>query len=49
MCVNLQLAEGKIDAKDYDFFLRGGSGTSDQGAVKEPKPQVDWIKQTTWD
>lgn len=49
MCVKLQMAEGKISEADYDFFLRGGGGMGDQGGAKEPKPQLDWIKQTTWD
>jgi hypothetical protein len=42
------MAEGKIDEKDYDFFLRGGSGM-DSGEKNPPKPGHDWIKQTTWD
>jgi dynein heavy chain len=49
MCVKLQMAEGKIAEADYDFFLRGGGGMGDQGGPKEPKPALDWIKQTTWD
>lgn len=48
MCVKLQIAEGKIEQADYDFFLRGG-GSMDSSAAKEPKPAHDWIKQTTWD
>jgi dynein heavy chain len=48
MCIKLQMAEGKVAAEDYDFFLRGG-GSVDSGAAKEPKPSHEWIKQTTWD
>ena len=49
MCVKLQMQEGKIKIDDYDFFLRGSSGNVDQSKKAEPKPNFDWIKQTTWD
>jgi len=42
------MAEGKVAAEDYDFFLRGGSNV-DSSAAKDPKPSHEWIKQTTWD
>jgi dynein heavy chain len=50
MCIKLQIAENKVDPKDYAFFLRGGV-SMDGGERKEEdkKPNHDWIKQTAWD
>jgi len=40
MFVKLQLADGKIDASEYDFFLRGGNVLDRKGVVKPP---MDWL------
>lgn len=51
MCIKLQIAENKVDPKDYAFFLRGGVSMDGGGERKEEdkKPNHDWIKQTAWD
>ena len=41
------MAEGKVDPNDYAFFLRGGVSI-DGNAGFEPKPNVDWIKESAW-
>jgi dynein heavy chain len=41
MYVKLQLAEGKINPREYDFFLRGGTVMDQKG--RAPKPPQDWL------
>jgi dynein heavy chain len=47
MYVKLMLAEGKIDAREYDFFLRGGTVMDTKG--RTPKPSQDWLTDQAWD
>ena len=46
MFVKLQMADGKINPKEYDFFLRGGTVLDRKGVVKPPQ---DWITDQAWD
>lgn len=36
MFVKLQMADGKINPREYDFFLRGGTVLDRKGVVKPP-------------
>jgi dynein heavy chain len=47
MYVKLQLSEGKINFKEYDFFLRGG--TIMDPKLRPPKPPQDWLTDQAWD
>lgn len=47
MYVKLQLAEGKINPREYDFFLRGGTVMDTKG--RAPKPPQDWLTDQAWD
>jgi len=40
------MADGKINPKEYDFFLRGGTVLDRKGVVKPPQ---DWITDQAWD
>jgi len=46
MYVKLQMADGKINPKEYDFFLRGGTVLDRKGVVKPPQ---DWLTDQAWD
>ena len=47
MYVKLQMVDGKINPKEYDFFLRGGTVLDRKG--QPPKPPQDWITDNAWD
>jgi dynein heavy chain len=47
MYVKLQLADGKINPKEYDFFLRGGV-VLDRKSVPAKPPQ-DWLTDQAWE
>lgn len=47
MYVKLQMAEKKINPKEYDFFLRGGTVLDRK--LTAAKPPHDWITETAWD
>ncbi len=47
MFVKLQMADGKINPKEYDFFLRGGTVLDRKGSI--PKPPQDWLTLQAWD
>jgi len=46
MFVKLQMADGKINPREYDFFLRGGTVLDRKGIVKPPQ---DWLTDQAWD
>jgi len=46
MYVKLQLADGKINPAEYDFFLRGGTILDRKGIIKPPH---DWLTDQAWD
>lgn len=48
MCIKLATAEGLVDAKEYQFFLRGGTVLDRTGQPIRP-PNSDWITDAAWD
>lgn len=47
MYVKLQLSDGKINPREYDFFLRGGTVMDRKS--QQAKPQQDWLTDQAWD
>jgi len=47
MCIKLQMAEGRIDEAEWNFFLKGGQVLDRTG--QPLKPPFDWITQPAWD
>jgi dynein heavy chain len=47
MCIKLQMAEGAIDEREWNFFLRGGQVLD--RSTQPPRPPFDWITQPAWD
>lgn len=41
------MAEGLIDEREWNFFLKGGQVLD--RSTQPPKPPFDWIQQTAWD
>jgi len=48
MCTKLMTADGLIDSKEYQFFLRGGTVLDRTGQAVRP-PNADWITDAAWD
>lgn len=47
MCIKLQMAEGAVDEREWNFFLKGGQILDRTGLP--PKPPFDWIQEPAWD
>lgn len=47
MYVKLSMAEGKVNPREYDFFLRGGTVLDRKSQAT--KPTQDWLTDQAWD
>src|SRR5207244_182389 len=47
LCIQKLKLEEKIDAQEYNFFLRGG--TILDRSTRPPNPCADWLNEQSWD